>query len=144
MYLYPDQLETHVRAIYRKYAEMEGTEVRYELHNCDQADVVIVAYGTTSRIARSAIEKCRRLGLRAGLLRPITLYPFPHAAFDQVIERAKAVLVVEMSMGQMLDDVKIAVAGRRPITFYGRTGGIVPTPEEIVKQVQNLLERPGA
>ncbi|MFA5058806.1 MAG: 3-methyl-2-oxobutanoate dehydrogenase subunit VorB [Opitutaceae bacterium] len=143
LYLYPDQLETHVRGIYRKYAEMERTEVRYELHNCDQAEVVIVAYGTTSRIARSAIEKCRRLGLRTGLLRPITLYPFPQAAFDQVIERAQAVLVVEMSMGQMLDDVKIAVAGRRPIAFYGRTGGIVPTPEEIVKQVQNILERSG-
>jgi 2-oxoglutarate ferredoxin oxidoreductase subunit alpha len=139
LYLYPDELEKHVRAIYRKYAEMERTEFRYELHDCEQADVVVVAYGTTSRIARSAIEKCRRLGLRVGLLRPITLYPFPFAAFEQVVGRAKAFLVVEMSMGQMLDDVKIAVAGRRPIAFYGRTGGIVPTPEEVVKQVQELL-----
>jgi 2-oxoglutarate ferredoxin oxidoreductase subunit alpha len=144
LYLYPDQLEQHVRAIFAKYAEIERTEVRYELHRCDDADVVIVAYGTTSRIARSAIEKCRRLGLRAGLLRPITLYPFPFAAFPPVIERAKAFLVVEMSMGQMLDDVKIAVAGRKPISFYGRTGGIVPTPEEVVKQVQALLGGPGA
>ena len=144
LYLYPDQLENHVRAIFRKYAEMERIEVRYELYDCDQADVVIVAYGTTSRIARSAIEKCRRLGLRVGLLRPITLYPFPLAAFDLVIERTKAFLVVEMSMGQMLDDVKIAVAGRRPISFYGRTGGIVPTSEEIVKQVQALLGGRGA
>jgi len=139
LYLYPDQFENHIRALFRKYTEMERTEVRYELYNCDEADVVIVAYGTTSRIARSAIEKCRRLGLRVGLLRPITLYPFPLAAFDQVVERTRAFLVVEMSMGQMLDDVKIAVAGRRPISFYGRTGGIVPTSEEIVKQVQELL-----
>jgi 2-oxoglutarate ferredoxin oxidoreductase subunit alpha len=118
---------------------MEHAEVRYELHQCDDAEVVIVAYGTTSRIARSAIEKCRRRGLRVGLLRPITLYPFPFAAFEQVIARTQAFLVVEMSMGQMLDDVKIAVAGRKPISFYGRTGGIVPTPEEVVKRVQALL-----
>jgi 2-oxoglutarate/2-oxoacid ferredoxin oxidoreductase subunit alpha len=144
LYLYPDRLEQHIRAIFAKYAEIERTEVRYELHRCDDAEVVVVAYGTTSRIARSAIEKCRRLGLRVGLLRPITLYPFPFAAFPPVIERAKAFLVVEMSMGQMLDDVKIAVAGRKPISFYGRTGGIVPTPEEIVKQVQALLRGPGA
>jgi 2-oxoglutarate ferredoxin oxidoreductase subunit alpha len=139
LYLYPDQLEQHIRAIFAKYAEIERTEVRYELHQCDDAEVVIVAYGTTSRIARSAIEKCRRLGLRVGLLRPITLYPFPFAAFERVIDRPQGFLVVEMSMGQMLDDVKIAVAGRKPIAFYGRTGGIVPTPEEIVKQVQALL-----
>jgi 2-oxoglutarate ferredoxin oxidoreductase subunit alpha len=139
LYLYPDQLEQHVRALYAKYTAMERSEVRYELHQCEDADVVIVAYGTTSRIARSAIEKCRSLGLRAGLLRPITLYPFPFAAFERVIDRPQGFLVVEMSMGQMLDDVKIAVAGRKPIAFYGRTGGIVPTPEEIVKQVQALL-----
>ena len=84
-------------------------------------------------------KKCRRLGLKVGLLRPITLYPFPLGAFDRVVDRTRAFLVVEMSMGQMLDDVKIAVAGRRPIAFYGRTGGIVPTPEEVVKQVQALL-----
>jgi 2-oxoglutarate/2-oxoacid ferredoxin oxidoreductase subunit alpha len=144
LYLYPDELEKHVRAIYAKYAEVERTEVRFELHNCDDADVVIVAYGTTSRIARSAIAKCRELGLRVGLLRPITLYPFPHRAFDLVVSRTKAFLVVEMSMGQMLDDVKIAVAGRKPISFSGRTGGIVPTTEEIVKQVQDLAREYGA
>jgi 2-oxoglutarate/2-oxoacid ferredoxin oxidoreductase subunit alpha len=141
LYLYPDQLEAHVRAMYRKYEEVARREVRYELTGCEDADIVLVAYGTTSRIARTAMVKCRRLGLRVGLLRPITLYPFPQAAFDAVADRAKAFLVVEMSMGQMLDDVKIAVAGRRPITFYGRTGGIVPAPEEVVKQVQELAGR---
>jgi len=140
LYLHPDQLEAHIRSLYAKYDAVERDEVRYELFQCDDADVVIVAYGTTSRIARSAIDKCRRLGLRVGLLRPITLYPFPHSAFEKVIARPKAFLVVEMSMGQMLDDVKIAVAGRKPISFYGRTGGIVPTPEEIVKRVQALME----
>jgi 2-oxoglutarate/2-oxoacid ferredoxin oxidoreductase subunit alpha len=139
LYLYPDQLEEHVRALFAKYAAIERDEVRYERYRCDDAEVVIVAYGTTSRIARSAIEKLRRRGLRVGLLRPITLYPFPFGAFPPILDRVRALLVVEMSMGQMLDDVKIAVSGRRPIAFFGRTGGIVPTPEEVVKQVEALL-----
>jgi len=144
LYLYPDQLEEHVRALFRKYAAIERDEVRCELVGCDDAEVVIVAYGTTARIARTAIAKCRALGLRAGLLRPITLYPFPYAAFAPVARSARAFLVVEMSMGQMVDDVRIAVAGRRPVAFYGRTGGIVPTAPEIVKQVQVLREGLGA
>jgi len=138
LYLDANDLERHVLGLYAKYAAAEKREVRYELVQCDDADVVLVAYGTTSRIARSALEKCRRLGLRVGLLRPITLYPFPTVAFEQVIPRAKSFLVVEMSMGQMVDDVKIAVAGRRPIGFYGRSGGVVPTPGEVVKAVQLL------
>jgi 2-oxoglutarate ferredoxin oxidoreductase subunit alpha len=144
LYLHPDELERHVRSLYAKYEAVERNEVRYELHRCDDAEVIIVAYGTTARIARSAIDKCRRLGLRAGLLRPITLYPFPFTAFERVIAQPRSFLVVEMSMGQMLDDVKIAVAGRKPISFYGRTGGIVPTPEEIVNQVRGLAGSGGA
>ena len=118
---------------------MEAKEVRCEFFNCEQADLVIVAYGTVSRIARSVIAKAGRLGLRVGLLRPITLYPYPYGAFDAVMERCRHFLVVEMSMGQMLDDVKIAVAGRKPISFYGRTGGVVPTTEEILRQVREIL-----
>jgi 2-oxoglutarate ferredoxin oxidoreductase subunit alpha len=144
LYLHPDELERHVRSLYAKYEAVERNEVRYELHRCDDAEVIIVAYGTTARIARSAIDKCRRLGLRSGLLRPITLYPFPFTAFEKVIAQPRSFLVVEMSMGQMLDDVKIAVAGRKPISFYGRTGGIVPTPEEIVNQVRGLAGGGGA
>ena len=139
LFLNPDELEKHIQAIYQKYAEMEKHEVRYEMYHCDQAEMMIVAYGTTSRIVRSAIEKCDRLGIQVGLLRPITLYPFPYKAFEQVIDQAKAVLAVEMSMGQMLDDVKIAVAGRKPVHFYGRTGGNIPMPDEIVRKVQDIL-----
>lgn len=138
LFLNPDQLEAHVRHIYEKYDQMTREEVRYELYHCDQADVIIVAYGTTARIARTAIEKCEALGIRVGLLRPITLYPFPYQAFDQVIS-ARAFVTVEMSMGQMVDDVKIAVAGRKPVSFYGRTGGNVPLPEEIVNHVQQIM-----
>jgi len=140
LFLHPDELERHVLAIYRKYEEVEKNEVRCELHLCDDAEIVIVAYGTTARIARSAIAKCRRFGIRVGLLRPITLYPYPSGAFTPLLERVRNFLVVEMSMGQMIDDVRIAVAGRKPIAFYGRTGGIVPTVEEIVRQVQALAQ----
>jgi 2-oxoglutarate ferredoxin oxidoreductase subunit alpha len=139
LYLNPDDLEEHVRKIFRKYEEMEQHEVRYELYHWENADIIMVAYGTTARIVRTAIEQCERIGIQAGLLRPITLYPFPYKVFEQVIDRAKAFLSVEMSMGQMIDDVKIAVAGRKPVYFYGRTGGNVPMPEDVVKNVQKIM-----
>ncbi len=140
LFLNPDELETHVRHMYEKYADMERHEVRCELFNCKGAEIIIVAYGTTSRIARTAIEQCERLGICAGLIRPISLYPFPYAVFDDVIDTPKAFLDVEMSMGQMVDDVKIAVAGRKPVYFYGRTGGNVPMPEDIVTKIHEILK----
>jgi 2-oxoglutarate ferredoxin oxidoreductase subunit alpha len=139
LFLNPDELERHVRQIFAKYADMITREVRYELYHCDHADIIFVAYGTTARIVRTAIEECERSGIHAGLLRPITLYPFPYQAFDQVVDRAKAFLTVEMSMGQMVDDVKIAVAGRKPVYFYGRTGGNVPMPAEMLMTVQKIM-----
>lgn len=138
LYLNPDHLEAHVQKIFEKYARMAAEEVRYELYNCENADIILVAYGTTSRIVRTAIEQCERVGIHAGLLRPITLYPFPYKAFEQIIDQAKAFLTVEMSMGQLVEDVKLAVAGRKPVHFYGRTGGNVPMPEAIVEKVQEL------
>lgn len=143
LFLNPDELEAHVQKLFAKYAVMAEREVRYELVNCADADVIMVAYGTTSRIARTAIEQCARIGIRAGLLRPISLYPFPLPAFEQVIAQPQAFLTVEMSMGQMLDDVKIAVAGRKPVYFYGRTGGNVPLPEDIVTRIQEILKEVG-
>ena len=140
LFLNPDELEVHVRHLYEKYAEMEKNEVRYELFNCENADIIIAAYGTTSRIVRTAIEQCERMGMHVGLIRPITLYPFPYKAFEEIIDIPKAFLTVEMSMGQMIDDVKIALAGRKPVHFYGRVGGNVPMPEEIVKKVQEILQ----
>jgi 2-oxoglutarate ferredoxin oxidoreductase subunit alpha len=122
--------------MYAKYATIQEKEARYELIGCEDADIVLVAYGTTSRIARNAIDKCRQLGLKVGLLRPITLYPFPVAAFEKLIPTAKGFMAVEMSMGQMIDDVRISVAGRRPVAFFGRSGGVIPSPAEILTQVQ--------
>ena len=140
LYIDPAVLEKHVNHLYEKYAVMEQTECRWQEEMTDDADYVIVAYGTTARIARSAMRKLRAEGIRAGLIRPITLWPFPNAPIAKAAEHAKAFLTVEMSMGQMVDDVRLAVDGKKPVHFFGRTGGIVPTVREIMTQVETLAK----
>jgi 2-oxoglutarate ferredoxin oxidoreductase subunit alpha len=107
----------------------------------------VVAFGACARIARSAVAKAREAGIRAGLIRPITLWPFPVDTIEAALGTAKAFLTVEMNMGQMVDDVRLVVNGRRPVEFFGRTGGIIPTPAEVVSAIDRLvehLERGGA
>ena len=140
LYIDPSVLEKHVNRLYEKYAVMEKTECRWQEEMTEDADFVIVAYGTTALIARSAMRKLREEGIRAGLIRPITLWPFPAAPIAKAAEHAKAFLTVEMSMGQMVDDVKLAVDGKKPVHFFGRTGGIVPTVREIITQIENLAK----
>ena len=140
LYIDPAVLEKHVNHLYEKYAVMEQTECRWQEEMTDDADYVIVAYGTTARIARSAMRKLRAEGIKAGLIRPITLWPFPNAPIAKAAEHAKAFLTVEMSMGQMVDDVRLAVDGKKPVHFFGRTGGIVPTVREIMTQVETLAK----
>ena len=140
LYIDPSVLEQHNRKLYAKYAVMEQEECRWQEEMTDDADFVIVAYGTTARIARSAMRKLRENGIKVGLIRPITLWPFPNAPIQKAAEHAKAFLTVEMSMGQMVDDVRLAVNGKKPVEFYGRTGGIVPTVREIVEQIENMAK----
>ena len=140
LYIDPAVLEKQVNRLYEKYAVMEKTECRWQEEMTEDADYVIAAYGTTARIARSAMRKLRAEGIRAGLIRPITLWPFPNEPIARAAEHAKAFLTVEMSMGQMVDDVRLAVNGKVPVHFFGRTGGIVPTVREIVTQVENLAK----
>ncbi|SDZ09942.1 2-oxoglutarate ferredoxin oxidoreductase subunit alpha [Proteiniborus ethanoligenes] len=139
LYIDPKALEDHVIKLEQKYAKMKENEVRYEEYNLEDAEVVIVAYGTTSRIAKNAIAKCTEEGIKVGLIRPITLWPFPDAAFDKITDKTKAILTVEMSTGQMIDDVKIAINGRKPVYFYGRTGGMVPTPNAILEEIKKIV-----
>jgi len=106
----------------------------------DDADICIAAYGTTARICKTAIQVLRAEGLKVGMIRPITLYPFPHQAFREAAESVEVIFDVEMSMGQMIEDVRIAVGERVPIRFYGRVGGMVPTPGEIADEVRSLAE----
>ncbi len=135
----PAQLEKHNWKLEEKYKVMEENEVKYEMYKMDEPEVVLAAYGTTARIVKNAIDALEEEGIKAGLIRPITLWPFPNKAFDQIPASTKAVLSVEMSTGQMIDDVKIAVNGKLPVHFYGRTGGMIPTPEAIIDKVKEIL-----
>jgi 2-oxoglutarate ferredoxin oxidoreductase subunit alpha len=138
LYLKAEELEEHNLHLGAKYREMQG-EVRHATYQTDgQMDVLIVAYGTVARIARSSIDALRAKGIKAGLFRPVTLYPYPTKALVETAERAKRVLVTELSMGQMLEDVQAAVAGTRPVAFYGRVGGMVMAAEELAEQVEKL------
>ena len=122
-----------------KYRVMEENETRVEEYKLEGAEIVVAAYGTTSRIVKNAIDLLEEEGIKVGLIRPITLWPFPSASFDKIEESTKAVLTVEMSTGQMIDDVKIALNGRKPVHFYGRTGGMIPTPDAIAEEIKKIV-----
>jgi 2-oxoglutarate ferredoxin oxidoreductase subunit alpha len=123
------------------YREIEKNETQYEEYMMDDAEICIVAYGTTSRIARNAITKARKeLGIKAGLIRPITIWPFPSQPIAEAAKKVKAFLAVEMSTGQMVEDVRLAVNGARPVSFFGTTGGIIPTPGQIIEKLKQIKE----
>lgn len=138
IHLSPAVLEQMNQNLQNKYEVIKQNECRYELYNWEDADIFIVAYGTVARIAKSVIEMAKREGIKVGLVRPITLWPFPQQAFDKVLDRAKAFLTVEMSSGQMLEDVLLAVNGRRKVYFHGRMGGMVPVRDDIMKMVRDI------
>jgi 2-oxoisovalerate ferredoxin oxidoreductase alpha subunit len=131
IYLEPDDLEAHQRRLEAKYKKAQDAEVRFENYLTDDAEILLVGYGITSRIVRSAIEEARLEGLRAGLFRPISLWPFPSKALAEAAAHVHKVVVVELSNGQMVEDVRLALNGQVPVEFYGRTGGNVPSVEEI-------------
>ena len=138
LYLAAEELEKHNIKLQRKYEEIRKNEVKVESYNIEDADVVIAAYGTTSRIARTAISGLEKEGYKVGLIRPITLWPYPYDEFGKINDKCKGILTVEMNTGQMIDDVKIAVKGKCPVYFHGRTGGMVPTPNEIIEKVKEI------
>ncbi|MFH1005051.1 MAG: 3-methyl-2-oxobutanoate dehydrogenase subunit VorB [Bacteroidota bacterium] len=125
--------------IQAKYRKMKENEVRYEKFQCDDADYIIVAFGLASRICQKSILVAREKGLKVGLLRPITLYPFPVKPLAQLAEKTKGMLVVEMNAGQMIEDVRLAVNGKIKVEHYGRFGGIIPSPLEIVEALENKI-----
>ncbi len=139
LYLDPQDLEDHNMKLKEKYDEMRANHQRYEFINMENAEIVIIAYGSVSRIARSAIEILSEKGIKCGILRPITIFPYPKKAFSKLPLTVKNLLVVEMSTGQMLDDVIISNERGLPISFFGRVGGIVPEVEEIVEKVLEIV-----
>jgi 2-oxoisovalerate ferredoxin oxidoreductase alpha subunit len=135
IFLEPDDLEDHVRKLEAKYKRAQQEEPRWELYETDDAEILLVGYGITSRILRSAVETARSQGQRVGLFRPITLWPFPAEALVKATSRVRQVLVVELSNGQMLEDVRLSLNGKVPVDFYGRSGGNVPSVEEINTEI---------
>jgi 2-oxoglutarate ferredoxin oxidoreductase subunit alpha len=134
--LRPEDLEAHNVHLGAKYATIAEHEVRSSADGLDDAEIAIVAYGTAARVARTAMDRARAAGLPVGLLRPISLWPFPSAAVADVARRVRAIVVVEMSAGQMVEDVRLAVEGRTPVFFHGRTGGMVPMPGEVLDAIR--------
>lgn len=138
LHLDPYELEKHNLRLQKKYNQMIKKEQRYEMIETADAEIVIVAYGSMARIARSSIKVLRKKGVKVGMIRPITLWPFPEKAFDELPESVHTLLTVEMSLGQMIQDVKIINNGRYKLDFFGRTGGVVPETDEIVKAVMKI------
>ncbi len=132
----PEIMEKHNLRFQAKYKKIEEAEIRFEEINCDDADYIIVAFGSMSRIGHKAMEMCREQGIKVGILRPITLWPFPSQAIAQLAQKVKGMLVAELNAGQMIEDVRMAVCGKVKVEHFGRLGGIVPSPDEIVNAIQ--------
>jgi pyruvate/2-oxoacid:ferredoxin oxidoreductase alpha subunit len=145
IFLEPDDLEDHQRHLEAKYQKAKQDEPRWELYDTDDADILLVGYGITSRILRSAVEAARAEGQHVGLFRPITLWPFPAEALRKAAAHVRELVAVELSNGQMVEDVRLAINGRVPVDFYGRTGGNVPSVEEIhaevLRRITTLVEK---
>jgi len=139
LHIEPHKMEEINIHLQKKYKIIEENELRYEKIMCDDADYIITAFGLVARIATKAAEMAREKGIKVGVIRPITLFPFPTKVISEVANNIQGILDVEMNAGQMVEDVKIAVAGKVPVEFYGRMGGVVPTPDEILDALEKKL-----
>lgn len=143
LYLQASRCEAHNKALQAKYAEVAANEVRWEEILLDDAELVIVAYGISSRIAMTVIQKARAEGIKVGMLRPITLWPFPYAPISKLAGQGKKFLVAEQSAGQMIEDVRLAVNGKSEVGFYGRMGGILLNPQELLDKIRDMARNEG-
>ena len=138
LWLADGALEALNNRLQAKYRQIEENEVLFEEYRVEDSEIVVVAYGIAARIARAAIDKAREAGIRVGMIRPITLWPFPSRQISEAAEPFRVILAVEMSAGQMVEDVRLAVAGKAPVLLYGRSGGAIPTVDEVLKEIQQL------
>ncbi len=138
LYIEPQELEDLVKERYERYEKIKAEEQRAEEFMTEDAEIIVVAFGASSRVARSAIKAAREEGIKVGMIRPITLWPFPDKAIEKTVATAQKYLCVEMNMGQMVDDVRLVINGRKPVEFFGRTGGVIPTPAEVLEQIRAL------
>ncbi|MGI6227182.1 MAG: 3-methyl-2-oxobutanoate dehydrogenase subunit VorB [Peptococcales bacterium] len=135
LFLQPEKLEQHVNRLADKFREMKAKEQRAEIYLTEDAEILLAAYGTSARVCKKAIDMAREEGIKVGLFRPISLWPFPVVLLQKQLSGIKGILTVEMSLGQMVEDVRLAVNGKVPVDFYGRTGGMVPTPRAIFEKI---------
>jgi 2-oxoglutarate ferredoxin oxidoreductase subunit alpha len=135
----PHAQEIFNRKLIAKYNEIREKEVRYEEYQCDDAEYLLVAYGTSARVCQKSVQLARSQGIKAGLLRPITLFPFPSKRIAELADRVKLILSVEMSAGQMVEDVQLAVKGKVPVYHFGRMGGIITAPDEVVENLKSKI-----
>ena len=136
LYLKPDELERKNFERFEKYAEIEKNEAMWEEYMMDDAEICVVAFGIAARVAKNAVVAARNEGIKVGLIRPITLWPFPTAAFEKT-EKVKAFVSVELSMGQMIEDVKLATQCKKPVSLCNRCGGMIPSPDEVLESIRN-------
>ena len=141
IYIEADVLEAHNNKLQAKYRAIEANETMVEEFNCEGADVIVTAYGTVARIVKNVIKDAAKEGIKVGLIRPITLWPFPKASFEKYAETPKGFLCVEMSAGQMVEDVRLAINGKNSVDFHGRTGGNVPSQKDIMAIVREIAAR---
>lgn len=134
-----DVMEQNNVRFQKKYQDLEENEVLYEEIMCDDAEYLFIAFGSSARVCQKSVEIAREKGIKAGLLRPITLFPFPSKAIAKYAEKVKGIISIEMSSGQMVEDIRLAVEGRTKVEFFGRTGGIIPSPEEVASALETKL-----
>ena len=139
LYIKPEEMWEINQKLDRKYKEIIKNEIRSEASNCDDAEYLIVGYGLSARISQKSAQLARDKGKKVGVFRPITVWPFPYDEINKLADQVKGVLVVEMNMGQMIEDVKLAVNGKVPVEFFGRAGGIIPTPEEVLNALETKI-----
>ncbi|MBO5421110.1 MAG: 3-methyl-2-oxobutanoate dehydrogenase subunit VorB [Clostridia bacterium] len=144
LYLKPEELEVKNFERYEKYKSIEENEVMYEEYLMDDAEVCVVAFGITSRVAKNAINEARANGVKVGMIRPITLWPFPKKVLADAADKCKAFICVEMNMGQMIEDVELAIRCKKPVYLCNRVGGMIPSPEEVLAKINEVNENGGA
>ena len=137
LYLKPDELEKKNFERFEKYAEIEKNEAMWEEYMMDDAEYCVVAFGIASRVAKNAVVAARNEGIKVGLIRPITLWPFPNEAFAKVADKVKAFISVELNMGQMIEDIKLATQCKKPVSLCNRCGGMIPSPDEVLEAIRN-------
>jgi 2-oxoglutarate/2-oxoacid ferredoxin oxidoreductase subunit alpha len=142
IYLQPEQEEVTNLRLLETWNRIKAEEVRFREYYLEDAEIAVVGFGTAGRVSLSAVRAARAEGIKVGLLRPITLSPFPAQQISELAERVKSMLVVEMNSGQMLEDVRLAAGNRLPVEFYGRMGGVVPFPDEILGEIHRMANEP--